>query len=358
MKTPQKDFALQLIQWYNTHKRALPWRTTRDPYCIWLSEIIMQQTQVAQGLPYYNRFLKAYPNVFALANASEDEVLKLWQGLGYYSRARNLHATSKYVATKLGGKFPTTYKDLKSLKGVGDYTASAIASICFKLPHAVVDGNVYRVLSRFFGNDTPIDTTAGQKVFKALASELLDHEQPGIYNQALMEFGARQCKPAKPNCEVCIFSSVCVAFQTNTVSKLPIKARKIKVKTRYLNYLVFLDGKNTLLKKRTEKGIWLHLYEFPLVESTQLLTKETLLNAILALNINALKNVNDINSTFSKINKDPVLHKLTHQHLYINFWKIRVPFKLKEGIAYSALKKYPKPVVLENFIESYSVFHE
>ena len=223
-------FSKTLIRWYSKNKRILPWRETKNPYYIWLSEIILQQTQVKQGLPYYESFVTSYPTVFDLANAEESDVLKLWQGLGYYSRARNLHASAKHIAYDLNGVFPDTYKDLLKLRGVGDYTASAIASICFNEATAVVDGNVYRALSRYFGIDTPINSSKGQKEFKALAQELIDIKKPADFNQAIMEFGAIQCKPKNPECSACSFRNSCVAFGNNRVSDLPVKIKSAKAK--------------------------------------------------------------------------------------------------------------------------------
>ncbi len=250
-------FHKKLITWYLQNKRSMPWRETTDPYHIWLSEIMLQQTRVAQGLPYYLAFTKSFPTVFDLANASEDEVLKLWQGLGYYSRARNLHATAKYVANELQGEFPDNYKDLLQLKGVGDYTASAIASICFNEVVPVVDGNVYRVLSRHFGIDTPINSTKGIKEFKELAIELIDHEDPANYNQAIMEFGALQCKPKSPYCIVCPLNESCEALKTGKVDMLPVKLKKQKIKNRYFNYLIFsINDQHTIIQQRTGNGIW------------------------------------------------------------------------------------------------------
>ena len=222
----------KLIYWYLQNKRELPWRKTKDPYRVWLSEIMLQQTRVAQGLPYFLKFTKAFPTVFDLAKADESEVLKLWQGLGYYSRARNLHFTAKYIAEELNGMFPENYKGLLQLKGVGDYTASAIASICYDEPVAVVDGNVYRVLSRYFGIATPINSTKGIKEFKELAQTLIDASQPGVYNQAIMDFGALHCKPQNPLCNECPVSDSCVALAKNSIKELPVKERKIKIKKR------------------------------------------------------------------------------------------------------------------------------
>ncbi len=231
---------------------------------------MLQQTRVLQGLPYYLKFIESYPKIEDLANAHEDEVLKLWQGLGYYSRARNLHATAKMIAEEMNGTFPDNYKDLLKLKGVGDYTASAVASICFNKPEAVVDGNVYRVLSRVFGIATPINTTAGQKEFKELAQVLIDKKQPGTFNQAIMEFGACYCVPQNPDCGNCIFNDSCVAFQQKKVGELPVKIKAKPIKKRYFNYLVvLLENERTILQQRTGKGIWHKLYEFPLIETSK-----------------------------------------------------------------------------------------
>ena len=271
------NFAKLLADWYLENKRSLPWRETNEPYRIWLSEIILQQTRVDQGKPYYLSFVKAFPKVEDLAQAEEVDVLKLWQGLGYYSRARNLHASAKYVASDLQGKFPSSYKDLLALKGVGDYTASAIASICYNEPVAVVDGNVFRVLSRIFGIDTPINSTEGVKQFKQLAQELLDKKDPANFNQGIMEFGATHCKPQNPLCDSCPFAAKCVAFNQNRISELPVKLKKQKVKNRYFNYLVFISEEGeTILEQRRGKGIWEGLYEFPLVETSEEVALENL----------------------------------------------------------------------------------
>ncbi|HET8808815.1 MAG TPA: A/G-specific adenine glycosylase, partial [Flavobacteriaceae bacterium] len=270
------NFSEKLIDWYLPQKRELPWRNTVDPYKIWLSEIMLQQTRVAQGLPYYEVFLENFPAVFDLAKASEEKVLKLWQGLGYYSRARNMHFTAKYIAEEKNGEFPKTASGLLKLKGIGDYTAAAIASICFGEPVPVVDGNVYRALSRIFGIETPIDSTLGKKEFKQLAHQLIDPKKPAEHNQALMEFGALQCKPKNPLCETCPFQNSCMALQLGKIEKLPVKTKKIKTTLRHFNYLVFVSkNKQTLLQQRTGKGIWQNLYEFPLLESEKEETRES-----------------------------------------------------------------------------------
>lgn len=348
------SFSNNLIAWYLQNKRDMPWRNTKDPYKIWLSEIILQQTRVAQGLPYYLRFIEKYPTVQRLAAASQEEVLKLWQGLGYYSRGRNLHSSAQMIVTDYGGKFPTTYAEIKKLKGVGDYTASAIASISFNEPTAVVDGNVYRVLSRVYGIDTPINSTEGIKEFKTLAQSLIDPKQPATFNQAIMEFGAIQCKPQNPYCLHCVFQRDCVALQTNKVTALPVKIKKLKVRTRYLNYLVFrsVHGK-TIIKKREGKGIWQGLYEFPFEETDKIIAsgkvearfRENLKSLVIARDLKIL----DI----TKYNDVPVVHKLSHQHLYATFWIIEVE-NIKEGQKIDSLQEYPLPVLLSNFIEGFN----
>ena len=257
------------MNWYATAQRDLPWRGTTDPYKVWLSEIILQQTRVVQGLPYYQRFISNYPTITDLANAPEEEVLKLWQGLGYYSRAKNLHHTAQYIATELGGIFPKTYKELVKLKGIGDYTASAIASFCYNEPCPVVDGNVYRVLSRVFGIATPINSTQGTKEFKALAHECLDKANAGVYNQAIMEFGALQCTPQSPDCTNCVLRDHCWAFHHNKVNELPVKLKKITIKKRYFTPL---------------KVIVFALFAYPLVIS---FFQETLLS-LLTTHINRI----------------------------------------------------------------------
>lgn len=344
------DFKKKLTYWYSINKRDLPWRNTKNPYHIWLSEIILQQTQVKQGLPYYDAFIKQYPTVFDLANASEEEVLKLWQGLGYYSRARNLHTTAKYVAFELNGKFPDNYKDLLKLKGVGDYTASAIASIAFNEVAAVVDGNVYRVLSRYFGIKTPINSTSGIKEFKKLASSIIDREQPALFNQAIMEFGATQCKPKKPDCIVCPLNESCVALQKNLIDVLPVKLKKTKVKTKFFNFLVCIDNNNkTILEKRTSKGIWQNLYQFPLIESDKSLSSDEF--HLLNLKDTLLSNLEFDHSLY---NIEDKIHKLSHQHLHTKFWIIETDELPKNTTSIKDIKTFPVPVLISDFIEAFN----
>lgn len=343
------NFSSTLISWYSIHKRELPWRKTKDPYFIWLSEIILQQTQITQGLPYYEAFVNQYPTVDDLAYADEHDILKLWQGLGYYSRARNLHTTAKIIVEQLNGEFPKTYEGLIKLKGIGDYTASAIASICYGEPTAVVDGNVYRVLARYFGIQIQINTTKGIKEFKALATQLLDQENPSEHNQAVMEFGARQCKPKNPDCTSCPLNSGCIALQKNLIEQLPLKLDKTKVTKKYFNFLVFIStDKKTIFKKRIGKGIWKNLYQFPLIETESSLTNENFENH---LKIKSL--LDGIPFDYSLYNHDEIIHKLSHQHLYTKFWIIEVNKLPEEGVLISEIQKYPTPVLISNFINEF-----
>ncbi|MBR9921437.1 MAG: A/G-specific adenine glycosylase [Bacteroidetes bacterium] len=315
--TPE-DFQSRLSKWHEEYARELPWKETRDPYLIWLSEIILQQTRVQQGLPYYQHFHSTYPTVEALANAPQDKVLKSWEGLGYYSRARNLHAAAKYVTEELNGIFPDSYDGLLKLKGVGPYTAAAIASFAFDLPHAVVDGNVYRVLARIFGIDTPIDTTSGKKEFAALADKLLDQKDPAGFNQAMMDFGALQCTPGNPDCDNCPMASHCFAWQHQRISDFPVKSKAKPKKERFFHYLVFTDGKNTLIEKRTEKDIWQGLYQFPLLELSEAkLTAENLLKKIQ----NAYPGIPAIQ--FATKTETVLKQTLSHQRIFACFWTLQ-----------------------------------
>ncbi|WP_431156842.1 A/G-specific adenine glycosylase [Winogradskyella poriferorum] len=344
------NFQKELISWYSINKRELPWRSTKNPYFIWLSEIILQQTQVNQGLPYYEAFTHTFPTVFKLAEASEEEVLKLWQGLGYYSRARNLHTSAKFIANELNGQFPSTYSEIVKLKGVGDYTASAIASIVFNEATAVVDGNVYRVLSRYFGIDTPINTSKGIKQFKELASTLIPHDNPGNYNQALMEFGARQCKPKSPNCAICPLKNSCMAKKKYRIDQLPVKLKKTKITKKYFNFLVFLDNSGkTVLDKRTAKGIWQNLYQFPLIETDKSLDHtefELLKQELDSLSFKVLD--------YSLYNTEDKIHKLSHQHLYTKFWILEVDSLPNTAIKIEKLDTFPMPVLISNFVEEFN----
>ncbi len=299
-----------LLDWFSEYKRDLPWRKTVDPYFVWVSEIILQQTQVKQGLPYYEKFVSAFPTVQDLANAPEDKVLKLWQGLGYYSRARNMQFAAKQVVNDFNGEFPSTYPELLKLKGVGEYTAAAIASFCFKEVVPVVDGNVYRFISRYFGINKPIDEISTQKEIKAICKELISHNKPDVFNQAIMEFGALQCKPKQVNCEGCPFNNSCWAYANTKVDELPFKAKKIKKRTRYLYYLLLENEKKVLVRKRSNNDIWAGLYELPFLEQTKSFSEE---NVLKSLQIKQYK-VNHI-SGYKK-------HLLSHQTLYAKFFHV------------------------------------
>ena len=342
-------FSQKILSWYKKNKRELPWRNTRDAYKIWLSEIMLQQTRVAQGLPYYQKFISEFPTVFHLAKASEEKVLKLWQGLGYYSRARNMHSTAKTIVKDYDAKFPNSYKKLIKLKGIGDYTASAIASISFNEPEAVVDGNVYRVLSRYYGVDLPINSSEGVKYFKALAREVMHIKNSRDYNQGIMEFGAIQCKPKSPNCLNCILNDSCIALKENVVHKLPVKIKKTKIRRRYFNYIVLLDSLNkTLIEKREGKGIWQNLYQFPLVETSKETTLENIKPAIeLALNIKT----NEI----SLYNEKSIIHKLSHQHLHTKFWIVHTSAPINKAVLWKEVSNYPVPVLIADFIKNFKI---
>ncbi len=340
-------FSNSLIHWYLNNKRDLPWRNTQNPYNIWLSEIMLQQTRVAQGLPYYLDFISAFPTVYDLAKAPEEKVLKHWQGLGYYSRARNLHFTAQFVANELKGEFPNNYKELLKLKGIGEYTAAAIASFSFNEAVPVVDGNVFRVLSRYFNIETDISLATAKKEFSELALELMPKNDPATFNQAIMEFGALQCVPKNPNCENCIFNSSCLALQKKKVQALPVKLKKTKISNRFFNYIVFEDENlNTLIQKRDQKGIWQNLYEFPLIETE----REMDLDTVSELIANKYQSEYKI-TRISNLNLKGQLHKLSHQHLNINFWEVKVKGEILGGINRTKIKEFPFPKVIFDFIE-------
>jgi A/G-specific adenine glycosylase len=348
-------FAPWLVTWYQAHKRNLPWRETKDPYKIWLSEIILQQTRVAQGLPYYQRFVARYPSIQALAHANEEEVLRLWQGLGYYSRARNLHACARMVVSELDGKFPSTYKDLLYLKGVGKYTAGAIASIAFKESVPVVDGNVYRVLSRVFGEAKDISSTQGVKTFYALAQSLVPTEDPDLYSQAIMEFGAMHCTPTHPKCESCIFKAHCVACHTDRQALLPVKRKKIKIKQRFFHYLVIQYADKLYMKCRKDRDIWQGLYDFYLVENRQISELDRLDDTLAVL-------IRHYGLSVSS-KPTPYKHLLTHRRLYVHFLHVQAtasfiqeatPLLSQVGIkafTIAQTKALPKPILIDNFLK-------
>lgn len=334
------DFNLLITDWYRLNKRDLPWRHTNEPYEIWLSEIIMQQTRVEQGLSYYIKFIKTYPTVFDLANATEQEVLNLWQGLGYYSRARNLHYTAKTIALEKNGKFPNNYKELLMLKGIGTYSAAAIASFSYKEPVAVVDGNVYRVLSRVFDIETPIDSTEGKKIFFDLAQTLLDIKNPDIFNQAIMEFGALQCTPSNPNCLECPLSINCLSYESGTINSRPVKSKKIKITNRYFHFMLFDYNGNTYLEKRISKDIWLNLYQFPLVESSD---------------NNEISNWDKYSLTGPTKVSTEIKHILSHQRIHAKFYHFSGEPSFTESnwqkIKLADIQDYPLPRLIDRYLE-------
>lgn len=349
------DFSAIIIAWYHQHKRDLPWRNTKNPYLIWLSEIILQQTRVEQGMPYYLRFRETFPTVKHLAKAGEEQVLKLWQGLGYYSRARNLHYTAKIVLKDYKGAFPREYEDVLKLKGIGEYTAAAIVSFAFNKPHPVVDGNVFRVLSRIFDLDTPIDSGQGKKEFYELANELLDKEKPAEFNQAIMEFGAMQCVPKNPNCNNCPFSRHCIAFNGGKIELLPVKAKKIKQRNRFLNYIVINQGDYTYLNKRTGNDIWKNLYDFPVIETKKAISESSLIQS---------KHWQDLfkeRNYLIKAVSAEYKHVLTHQKIYARFLEIDLSPDPKKGfgnfkkISKSELSDYAIPKLIDNYLSNKSM---
>ncbi|HWZ16203.1 MAG TPA: A/G-specific adenine glycosylase [Mucilaginibacter sp.] len=343
------NFNDELLQWYRQNKRDLPWRNTTDAYVIWLSEIILQQTRVDQGLPYFKRFFEKYPDVTSFAAASEDEILKLWQGLGYYSRGRNMLKTARQVQELFDGRFPQSYAELIKLKGIGPYTAAAIASFSANEARAVVDGNVYRVLARYFGIEEPINSTEGKKIFQATADELLNMEQPGMHNQAMMEFGAILCTPANPACGICPVRTGCYAFINNAVKVLPVKLKTGKVRDRFLNYFLYIDGRTVLLNKRNERDIWANMYDLPLIETLSLLSPQDLLalpitTQLFGTNINVLEH--------SQVK----IHLLTHQRLHVRLIRLQnKPVKLSEQWFFTPvenLKKLAIPKILFIFLKN------
>lgn len=340
-------FSTKIIHWYNQNYRDLPWRNTTDAYKIWLSEIILQQTRVSQGLPYYINFIQAFPTVNDLANADEQEILKLWQGLGYYSRARNLHFTAKFVMENHKGVFPNSYEELLKLKGIGTYTAAAIASFSSNEPVAVLDGNVFRVLSRVFNVDYDISQNSAKKYFTELATKVLSKSEPNIHNQAIMEFGALQCVPKSPNCITCIFNDSCEAYKLKKVSELPVKSKKVKVTKRFLNYILVKDAsENYEMNKRTENGIWKNLFEFPCIESESEMEESEVLNQL-----NEKYNI----KSFHYFDSFDVLHKLSHQHLNIKFYTIEIENSIEKSYTFQEVKQLPVPIVLHNFIEKIAI---
>ena len=346
-----ENFSRKLIDWYRENGRDLPWRRTKNPYLIWISEIILQQTRVVQGYDYYQRFVARFPDVFALAAADEDEVMKYWQGLGYYSRARNLHAAARRMAE--AGGFPVTYTGVRALKGVGEYTAAAICSFAYGMPYAVVDGNVYRVLSRWLGIDTPIDSAEGKKLFVRVADELLDRERPGLYNQAIMDFGALQCTPVAPDCLFCPLNDSCVARLKGIAGSLPVKQHKNKVTNRYFNYIYVRMGAYTFIHKRTADDIWKNLFELPLVETDRNLSEEEFLSSASFRSLIAEGEVPKVRLVFRNVK-----HVLSHRVIYANFYEVVLPensrsFSEYQCIRMEDLEQYPVSRLVHAFLEKY-----
>ncbi len=332
------------------NKRDLPWRKTDDPYRIWLSEIILQQTRVNQGLPYYNKFITNYPNVKALADAPQEKVLKDWEGLGYYSRARNMHHSAKQLVAEFGGEFPSTLSEIKSLKGVGDYTAAAIASFAFNIKAAVVDGNVFRFLSRLYGENTPINSTKGKRLFQKLADDFIDPQNPAIHNQAIMEFGAQYCVPKNPACADCVFNENCIAFKNSSVSELPFKEKKTYNRERHLNYL-FLENQEKVFVEKRDTGIWQGLYQFPLIESDSPWDEEEMNSHLVE------EGLAPQSWTLNRVYTLP-LHKLSHQTLFIKVWYFKSlefngldSFTRLEQLPIKALDNLAFPRPLRKFLD-------
>ncbi|HTH58403.1 MAG TPA: A/G-specific adenine glycosylase [Cyclobacteriaceae bacterium] len=349
-----KDFfSDHIIEWYDHHQRDLPWRRTRDPYRIWLSEIILQQTRVVQGLPYYNAFVKTFPSVFDLARAPQQRVLRLWQGLGYYSRARNLHQCAKEVVKNNKGVFPDTFEGLKKLKGVGPYTAAAIASFAFRENVPVVDGNVFRVLSRVFGIDKDISSEEGKKYFFSLATELIDNKRPDVFNQAVMEFGALHCLPKNPKCDECIFSKKCKASLLNLQELLPVKSKKLNTRTRYLNYFVIRTREKTLMRQRNGRDIWQGLYDFYLIETPKSKKAESMIQQDKFLSESHIIKTSRI-----------FTHLLSHQKLKVKFIEVEQPASKKservakklglKAFTKKEISKLPKPILIDRFLHPHS----
>ncbi len=347
LKNPFGFPYIALREWYLQEKRDLPWRGSTDPYSIWLSEVILQQTRVDQGTPYYHRFLSAFPNVGALAAASEDEVLKLWEGLGYYSRARNLHAAAKQVMSEHKGRFPSNHEGLRSLKGIGPYTAAAIGSIAFRLRVACVDGNVIRVMARFHGITDPVDSTTVAKEIDRLAQEALDREHPGDHNQAMMELGATVCLPKNPRCGDCPLREGCVTLRLGLMDSIPFKAKRTKVRDRFFHYMVLSDGERTLVERREGGDIWQGLYQFPLVESDRALSPDE-----------ALKFAPWADEALFRQSVGPFRHLLSHQRIHALFFEWRtdtLPASDYQPVTWDSLHHLAFPRLVHRFLEKKSL---
>ncbi len=344
----------KLIDWYEINKRNLPWRDTEDPYLIWVSEIILQQTRVNQGMDYYYRFTEAYPDIFSLADANTDDILKIWQGLGYYSRARNMHFAAKQLVNTYQGKFPETYDELITIKGIGDYTASAIASIAFGQAVPVIDGNVNRVIARLFGIQQPINKPEGQKLIRSYAEKLMVRKSPGTYNQAIMEFGALQCVPHRPDCDRCILKTICVAYKNNLTDVLPVKVKSAKMQTRRLHYLVINYKDKTYIGRRSVGDIWAGLYEFPMTETETEIDLDDLSRSEIWQSCFKGQNP-QIRSVSSE-----VTHRLSHRILKIHFYEIfvekpiHIPGMIE--IPWEDIGRYAVPKVIDNYLKTGSFF--
>jgi len=347
-----KDFNSILISWYNKNNRDLPWRHTKNPYIIWISEIILQQTRVNQGLEYFNRFVKRFPDVASLAEAPEDEVMKYWQGLGYYSRARNLHAAAKQIMEKCNGIFPRKYEQVLQLKGIGEYTAAAICSFAYDLPYAVLDGNVYRVLARLFAIEMPINLPKAKKEFQELAQQLLNVREPALHNQAIMEFGALQCVPVSPDCAGCVLREKCLALAGNKVNELPVKIKASAPQNRYFNYIMIVNGGYTYLRRREGNDIWKNLYEFPLIETNHKVDISELPEQEAFLQLT--DNMGDVAIT---LKLDNIKHVLSHRIINTSFYVMQVDNEndlLRHRyvkIQLNAIHDYPVSRLMEIFVE-------
>ncbi|MDD3077922.1 MAG: A/G-specific adenine glycosylase [Paludibacter sp.] len=344
----------RILEWYKINKRDLPWRGESDPYKVWISEIILQQTRVAQGYEYYLRFIERFPNVNTLATAPLDDVLRLWQGLGYYTRARNIHKAANQIVNNFSGEFPRDYRNVISLSGVGAYTAAAICSLAFDKPHAVLDGNVYRVLSRIFAIKTPVDTTEGARIFNALADSLLDKKHPGEYNQAIMDFGALQCTPAAAKCDSCPLAEICQSYMQGNIYEYPVKLQKVKVKERYFNYILVRSGEYTFIKRREDKDIWRNLYEFPCLETVKSIDEHELIESDFFRNLFGKTEVE-----FMKIS-GIYKHVLTHRRIFARFYEVNIADVHYEitgflKIKRSEIDRYAIPRLIEIYIEGQGI---
>lgn len=346
------NFNTIIYQWYSVNRRVLPWRETHNPYFIWVSEIILQQTRVNQGLHYYLRFIEEFPTIGMLADASEERILKLWQGLGYYTRARNMHYTAKYIVQHCNGEFPDRYESIRKLKGVGDYTAAAIASIAFNQPFPAIDGNVTRVISRYFGVETPVDSNKGKKNISEIAHAVMPEKKAGFHNQALMEFGALQCVPGLPDCKKCPLSFSCFAFQNSLQEKLPVKTKKVNIRKRYFYFFLIENGEDIFMEKRRENDIWKNLYQLPLIEKSRELTEKELLNPDFPFRGDFQLNLKSV----SPVKK----HILTHQVIFARVFHCEIQHADALNREYIRVNrkdiyKFAVPKLVEGFLKDYAI---